>query len=148
MNAWWQARSSRQKSLIAAGCTGLLAALIWLFALAPAIRGLEQARLANQEAREQLVQLQRLDALPDAQDQFYLEARRLAEAAGLTEGELVQTGPEEISARFRVTSTSQFLAWTARLEARLGLEVVAAELSQQDEGADVMTARLVRRAGP
>lgn len=139
MMSWWSARAPRERLLLGAAVLAALLATLLQLVIGPALQRREEAETLVADAASTLLRLERLRAagITQAPAQPSANAAEAAAALAADAGLAATPAPTGAAALAFVLPSAdpqQVFAWTAEVEARLGLTVQSAELTAAGPG--------------
>lgn len=138
---WWRQRAPREQSLLAAGLALMLLALLWMLALAPALKTLRQhdARVATLQT--ELARMQALEVLARQLQAQSAPGGDSAQQALQTQTSTLLGKQAELSLRIggasatlRAVSPQALGRWLAAIRTEAHAKVVQARLQRTAEG--------------
>lgn len=122
---WWNARSSRERVLLAVMAALVAAVVLWLGVYRPVERSLRQAALSNVEAAERYADVERKVALLRQEDGGTAKTSPLpleqlvsqsAGEVGFTLDRIQAQGPNHIAIAIASARSTALMGWIASLE--------------------------------
>lgn len=139
-NQFWEARQPRERSYLLAGAIAVLAGLIYMLTIDPALTGRDQLRkslpLAHQQAAQMQQMAQEMAAIPNPENRHEVN-RDMVEAALSSNGlkaQMLSVNDGIVRAQFSAVSMAGLQGWLLEMQRAGGMFVEEIKITGQDGG--------------